>query len=173
VEAPARSGSLITARLANELGREVFAIPGRIDQRNAEGCNRFISEGQAKLVQSFDDILDELRPVADALRGEPARAAQTRLVEPDAPARTAAAADAVGTDDGGQEEEELPAAPDAAPDDREGRVLAVLGDEEVHIDEICARSGLPVHEVSATLMLLELKRRIQQQPGRFFVRTAH
>ena len=63
--------------------------------------------------------------------------------------------------------------PAPAAEDRESRILAVIADEEMHIDEICARSGLPVHEVSATLMLLELKRRIQQQPGRFFVRTGN
>lgn len=62
VEAAQRSGSLITARLANEMGREVFAIPGSIHAPLARGCHQLIKEG-AKLTESVQDVLDELRPV--------------------------------------------------------------------------------------------------------------
>ena len=59
MEAGLQSGSLITARLGLEHGREVFAVPGRIDSAKSRGTHRLLQEG-AKLVQSVDDILDEL-----------------------------------------------------------------------------------------------------------------
>lgn len=65
VEAPLRSGALVSAQHAMEQGREVFAVPGRVDNRTSRGCHRLIRDG-AKLVESVEDVLEELGPLANA-----------------------------------------------------------------------------------------------------------
>jgi DNA processing protein len=72
VEAALRSGALISAEHAMEQGREVFAIPGRVDSRTSQGCHRLLREG-AKLVENVDDVLEELGPLFAAAPSEDGR----------------------------------------------------------------------------------------------------
>lgn len=162
VEAPMRSGALITARFANEYGREVYAIPGRIDQRNAEGCNNLIARGQAKLVQNMEDIMEELGPLAENLKKEAGVVVERRVPQE-------VSAQAQGGASGNSAQMAQPAQSPA--EIKEQKILEAVGTDTIHIDDICVRSGLPVHEVSAGLMMLELKRQVKQRPGKFFVKA--
>jgi DNA processing protein len=84
VEAAPRSGSLITARLAAEAGREVMAVPGSPLDPRAQGCNQLIRDG-ATLVQNAADVAEQLRPLESRVRSAPTayRAAETELVNGD------------------------------------------------------------------------------------------
>jgi DNA processing protein len=137
--------------MANEMGREVFAIPGRVDQRNAEGGNHLIQRGEAKLVTRVEDLLEEFGPMAGQERqpdvGSPV---QTRLDLEGAPPT---------------EDEPCPL---SAEGEREEKILLALEGGEMPIDGICAATGLVVAQVSSALMLLELKRRVRRKPGRVY-----
>jgi DNA processing protein len=140
VEAALHSGSLITARLAGEQGREVFAIPGSIHNTLARGCHRLIRQG-AKLVESADDIFQELGALLEGLR-------QAMRAEP------------IDTKDVFSPEL-----------DKDYEILLdALGFEPTSIDTLVARSGFKADAVASMLLILELEGRVEQQPGGLFCR---
>ena len=143
VEAALRSGSLITARLAAEQGREVFAIPGSIHSPVAKGCHRLIREG-AKLVESVQDILEELR-IAPAVAGSTPH---------DAAGSTTAATDPA--------RESSPTKPRAP---AQQALLDALGHDPASLDTLAERTGRPAGELSALLLELELTQDVERLPG--------
>lgn len=154
IEAGIRSGSLITARLAGEQGREVFAVPGSIRNPMARGCHRLIRQG-ARLVESPDEIVDELRAMIAELAGE-----LRGLLEPGA----AAAAES-GTRDG------IDAVESSAPDPQVETLLAAVGYDPTSVDEIMARTEFTTQAVSSMLLELELQGRVAAHGGGRYSRT--
>ncbi len=137
VEAALRSGSLITARLATEMGREVMAAPGSPLDPRCEGSNALLREG-ATLVTRSDDVIEALAPSVD--RGTP----------PPLPISLAQAAGA-GFD-----------AAEPAADDR-ARVTELLGPSPSEIDELVRQSGADARTVQIVLLELELAGRLERQ----------
>jgi len=143
VEGAERSGSLITARLAYEQGRDVFAVPGNITSGKSFGPNYLIRDG-AKLVQSWRDVVEEFpveikAPILAAERGEPSL--QQRAMD------------------------EVKLAPS------EKKVLAMLKvDEPLHIDHLITRSGMNLGDLMGALLNLEMSDRVRQLPGKAFVK---
>jgi len=139
VEAALRSGSLITARLANEAGREVFALPGSIHAEQSRGCHALIRDG-ARLVETPAEILEELRRPAGLL--QPAGRPRPRA--------------ATGT---------VTAAQPAVDDAPEDPLLQAIGHDPISLDSVQARTGWPTSELLARLLELELRGRVVRLPG--------
>ena len=153
VEAALGSGSLITARLATESGREVFAIPGSIHSPLARGCHRLIREG-AKLVETAEDVIEELRGRLGWPAPTPQPKPQGRRTTRTMATPPASVAQA-----------------HLALDDETAQVLALIGHDPVDIDTLAARSGLTVDALYAILLPLELDGHLARMPGGRFQRT--
>ena len=126
VEANLTSGALITANFATEYGRQVFAVPGRIDSPRSKGCHDLIKKG-AKLCEGAEDILSEFEYLFPA-SNRPPSAGQTGVL------------------------------PALELSENEQKVYDALDHEEVGIDDVIRKSGLPSSAVSVALLSLEMKR---------------
>ena len=149
VEASEKSGSLITARLALEQGREVFAVPGSIDSSGSRGTNKLIKQG-AKLIENVEDILEEILP--QVTRAPKVVKPDQRQKQPD------------------DQQKILTSSPDLVLKETEKTVWQVLSQKPVHIDQIITSTGLTAHEVLVILLNLELQGLIEQKPGKTYMR---
>ena len=146
VEAAHRSGALITARLAGDAGREVFAIPGSIHNPLARGCHRLIRDG-AGLVESAQEVIAAIGPLAAGL----AEALRGRLAAP-------------------MFHDSAPASPSAAPSqlDPDYQCLwKALGHDPTGMDQLVSRTGLTAAELSSMLLVMELEGRVAVEHGRY------
>ena len=139
VEAARRSGSLITARMALEQGREVFAVPGSPLDPRAEGTNDLIKQG-ATLVTQADDVATVLRPILGDILGQPIEVAAEEP-EPLAP---------LGAEPAGSERE---------------RIAGLLGPTPASIDDLVRISGCTPAVVRVILLELELAGRLERHGG--------
>ncbi|BCL82885.1 DNA polymerase [Ktedonobacteria bacterium brp13] len=146
VEAPNRSGSLITANSALTQGREVYAVPANITAKGSEGVNKLIRDG-AHPVTCVADILEHLnihaiptQPVANPNK-QP-----TLWAPPTAPVRQPA-------------------------NDEERTICATLSDQPLHIDEIIRKAQLPAHAITSLLTIMELDGMVRQIKTMCYIRT--
>jgi DNA processing protein len=143
VEGKQYSGSLITARLAMEFGREVFGVPGNVTQEMSFAPNQLIKQG-AKLVTNAEDVIEELPT--------PIRAALVQAEELESEQRNLLAADGLNP--------------------TEKKIYELLSAEAPrHIDDLVETTGLNSSEVLATLFDLEMKGIIRQLPGKQFAKV--
>jgi len=140
VEAPAKSGALISAEHAAEQGRVVFAVPGPVDQESSAGCNALLREG-AILCRDVEDILEELNGVS-------AQATAAKRA-------TAAAAQA---------------APPPEMDETQRRIWEFLQERSRLVDEMAQELGLGVPQLMGALLGLEMKKAVRRLPGNRYER---
>ena len=142
IEAALQSGSLITARLAAEQGKEVFAIPGSIHSPQSRGCHALIKQG-AKLVELAQDVLEELNLLPSGLL------------------HTVNGASA-----------SLTASDESAEASLNDPLLAALGFDAVSLDALQARTGLDTPRLQAQLLEFELNGQVARLPGGLFQRMS-
>lgn len=130
VEGTATSGSLITARQALDQNRDVFAVPGSVLNAASEGPNRLIREGEARLVTTPQQVLEELNLVVSLRTQDAGQPPASSLTPPGNPVQA--------------------------------RILEELGAEPRHLDDLVRSTGIPVAELSSSLVLMELGGMVKQ-----------
>jgi DNA processing protein len=148
VEAGFNSGALITAKFACEYGREVMAVPGKVDSPLSKGAHQLIKQG-AKLVESVADVTDALGYVGESVKEQVVSAAR----------RAEEKSGATLFDTGRLKL-----------NDGERTVYDCLNTEPIHIEQIVAESGLQAGSINSALISLQLKGAVKQLPGSFYIK---
>lgn len=183
IEAPKKSGALITAARAAEQGRDVFVVPGNVDAQNCVGSNELIKDG-AKAVLTGNDILSEYesiyphriktlssaeligRGAVKAVEKKEAAPEKPKPLKPETgegffklrvpnPLRMKKKKETLENQLSGLSEEQL-------------KIVTAIGDEQAHIDDIAERAGLPVSKTLSELTLLQIKGYVNQERGKRF-----
>lgn len=172
VEASNRSGALITARLASEQGREVFAVPGEIFSELSTGTHKLIDNG-AKLISTVDDLLEALP--RHALHQISALTPTQESKIPETPSDIIGGLEqpSVNTSETATSKKRttIPVVPPPDLTTDEKTVFDAIEMPSSHIDTIVRTTQLPISQVSGVLLMLELKGVIQQLPGKQFAKT--
>ena len=140
VEASIRSGSLITARLALEQNRDVFVIPGAIDNKHSEGCHWLIKQG-AKLIESPEEIVEDY----------------DFLIQKESPENSS---------DTKQNQTSMP---NSKVSETQQQIIAAIGTDQCLLDYLLTKTGLPIGRLTHELMCLEIEGRIESKGGRYFL----
>ena len=143
IEAPEKSGALITATNAINQGRDVYAVPGPITSEMSAGCNRLIADG-AHVVTGADQMLEQLG-LGRSLSTTPGTISPGNLA--------------------------LPVAIPEDVTDEERVVLEALGAEPVHIDALCRQIEMSLPDLSTVLTMLEMRQLVESQPGSHYCRA--
>jgi DNA processing protein len=163
IEAAMRSGTLITARLAGNQGREVFALPGSIHNPMSKGCHRLIRDG-ARLVENVEEIMQELASLAGQLAGS----LQRSLAGEDVPVSTLELEKGGAKPNLGAGRSDSLAGQDDRPwehDEEYAKLWSCLGYDPKPVGSLIEQSGLTARAVSAMLLLLELRGLVEAHPG--------
>ena len=146
IEAPARSGALLTAKAALAENREVMVVPGKIDSPLSVGSHRLVKEG-AKLVDCVEDVMEALGYIGGDLKGHASRAGEKATQDVEAPLFDVSRLNL---------------------SDAERAIYDFLGTEPIHVDEIIVATGLGAGKVNSALISLRLKGLIKEFPGNLF-----
>ena len=168
VEAPGHSGALITARLALEQGREVYAVPGPIDAPDSVGCNRLIRDGAGLAAEGWDILRDFQERFPEKLR--PARKLPAWT-----PLPTRRRAEPRRKPEPAPEPEKAPALRAVSREGLTDDQIALLGALEpegpVQVDDLIESTGIPARRVSSALTMLEIDGCVRQHDGKRYTRT--
>lgn len=179
-EAGVPSGALITARAALEQNREVFAFPGPVGARASLGCNRLIQDGEAKLILSAEDIVEEFRLLFPnrLFAREPLGEEETRQRLEGGPAVSAGEKKkkkAEPEEQAGKEEERADprprislSDPSAALSDDQRDILLCIRERSLTADDVAEATQIPARRVSSALTLLQLRGLVEEKPGKRF-----